>query len=54
MCLIAFAWKSHPDYSLIVVANRDSCCGNCPSQLLGSDPQQRGSDAAHTPIRTVG
>ena len=23
MCLIAFAWKAHPDYSLIVGANRD-------------------------------
>jgi uncharacterized protein with NRDE domain len=23
MCLIAFAWKTHPDYELIVAANRD-------------------------------
>jgi uncharacterized protein with NRDE domain len=23
MCLIAFAWKTHPDYPLIVAANRD-------------------------------
>ena len=23
MCLILFAWKSHPDYPLVVVANRD-------------------------------
>ena len=23
MCLIAFAWKAHPDYTLIVAANRD-------------------------------
>lgn len=23
MCLIAFAWRSHPDYPLIVAANRD-------------------------------
>ena len=23
MCLIAFAWKAHPDYPLIVAANRD-------------------------------
>jgi len=23
MCLILFAWKSHPDYSLVVAANRD-------------------------------
>ncbi len=23
MCLIAFAWNAHPDYSLIVAANRD-------------------------------
>jgi uncharacterized protein with NRDE domain len=23
MCLIAFAWKAHPDYSLVVAANRD-------------------------------
>lgn len=23
MCLIAVAWQSHPDYPLIVLANRD-------------------------------
>ncbi len=23
MCLILFAWKSHPDYPLVVAANRD-------------------------------
>ena len=23
MCLIAFAWKAHPDFSLVVAANRD-------------------------------
>jgi uncharacterized protein with NRDE domain len=23
MCLIAFAWKAHPEYSLVVAANRD-------------------------------
>lgn len=23
MCLIAFAWKAHPDYPLVLVANRD-------------------------------
>lgn len=23
MCLIAFAWKAHPDFPLIVAANRD-------------------------------
>lgn len=23
MCLILFAWNSHPDYSLVVAANRD-------------------------------
>lgn len=23
MCLIAFAWQAHPDYTLILAANRD-------------------------------
>ena len=31
MCLVVFAWKSHPDYKLIVAANRDEFHGR-PSQ----------------------
>lgn len=23
MCLVAFAWKAHPDYPLLISANRD-------------------------------
>ena len=31
MCLVVFAWKAHPDYKLIVAANRDEFHGR-PSQ----------------------
>ena len=27
MCLIVFAWQSHPDFPLIVAANRDEFLG---------------------------
>lgn len=34
MCLIAFAWQVHPDYPLVLVANRDEFHDR-PSAPLG-------------------
>ena len=53
MCLIAFAWQSHPDYPLIVAANRDEFLArpaspahwwtDAPGLLAGRDLQAGGS-----------
>lgn len=53
MCLIAFAWRSHPDYDLIVAANRDEYHDRpalkadwweeAPDVLAGKDVQAGGS-----------
>lgn len=53
MCLIAFAWRAHPRYELIVAANRDefhrrptAAAGfwpEAPQLLAGRDQQQGGS-----------
>ena len=47
MCLIAFAWRAHPDHPLIVAANRDeffarqtapaAFWGDAPDVLAGRD-----------------
>ncbi len=39
MCLVVFAWKSHPDYRLILAANRDEFHGR-PSQDADWWPDQ--------------
>lgn len=53
MCLIVFAWKSHPDYKLILAANRDEFHGrpaqeahwwpDLPDVLAGRDLQAGGT-----------
>lgn len=53
MCLILIAWRSHPDYPLVVAANRDefftrpsapaSFWANVPDILAGRDLQAGGS-----------
>lgn len=53
MCLIAFAWKAHPDYPLIVAANRDEWRArptepaawwtDAPSILAGRDLEAGGT-----------
>ncbi len=53
MCLIAFAWRHHPRYPLIVAANRDEChqrptapaafWPECPEILAGRDLLGRGT-----------
>ena len=53
MCLITFAWKAHPDYALIVAANRDERHGrpaapaawwkDHPQILAGRDLQASGT-----------
>ena len=49
MCLIVFAWQSHPDFPLIVAANRDEFLGrpaapahwwtDAPDLLAGREPE---------------
>lgn len=39
MCLVVFAWKSHPDYRLVLAANRDELHAR-PSQDAGWWPDQ--------------
>jgi uncharacterized protein with NRDE domain len=58
MCLIVFAWKAHPDYPLILVANRDELHArptkdmhwwpDVPGVLAGRDLQASGSWLAIT------
>ena len=58
MCLIVFAWKSHPDYKLILAANRDEFHGrpsqeahwwpDLPNILAGRDLQAGGTWLAAT------
>jgi uncharacterized protein with NRDE domain len=53
MCLIAFAWKAHADYRLIVAANRDEWLDrpaapagwwdDCPGMLAGRDLRAGGT-----------
>ena len=53
MCLIVFAWRSHPDYPLILAANRDefylrhtrpaAWWGNAVSVLAGHDEEAGGT-----------
>ncbi len=53
MCLVVFAWKSHPDYKLILAANRDEFHGrpsqeahwwpDLPDVLAGRDLQAGGT-----------
>lgn len=53
MCLLVFAWRSHPDYPLILVANRDefytrrtrpaSWWGQAVSLLAGHDEEAGGT-----------
>jgi uncharacterized protein with NRDE domain len=53
MCLIVFGWKAHPDYPLIVAANRDEFHGrpaaaaafwpDKPAILAGRDLEARGT-----------
>jgi len=53
MCLIVFAWKTHPDYPLIVAANRDEFHGrpaapatfwpDKPAILAGRDLEAKGT-----------
>lgn len=53
MCLVLFAWKSHPDFSLLVAANRDELHArparemhwwpDAPALLAGRDLQAGGS-----------
>lgn len=53
MCLIVFAWQSHPDFPLIVAANRDEFLGrpaapahwwtDAPDLLAGRDLEAGGS-----------
>lgn len=53
MCLIAFAYHAHPEYALIVAANRDefyvrptapaAFWADCPGVLAGRDLQQMGT-----------
>ena len=53
MCLVVFAWKSHPDYKLILAANRDEFHGrpsqeahwwpDLPEVLAGRDLQAGGT-----------
>lgn len=38
MCLIACAWRSHPRYPLVVIANRDEQHAR-PSAAAGFDPE---------------
>ena len=59
MCLIVFAWRSHPDYPLVLAANRDEYFGrptlpldyweDLPDVLGGRDLEKGGSwCATHT------
>jgi uncharacterized protein with NRDE domain len=58
MCLILFAWRAHPDYSLLVAANRDehhdrpaapaACWDDYPQICGGRDLLQGGSWMAVT------
>jgi uncharacterized protein with NRDE domain len=41
MCLIAFAWRSHPRYPLVLIANRDESHAR-PSAAAGFDPEAPG------------
>jgi uncharacterized protein with NRDE domain len=53
MCLLAFAWRSHPDYPLVLVANRDefyarrtrpaAWWGQAVSLLAGHDEEAGGT-----------
>src|SRR3954470_1237003 len=53
MCLIVFGWKAHPDYPLIVAANRDEFHGrpaaaaafwhDKPAILAGRDLEAKGT-----------
>ncbi|MBM3855412.1 MAG: NRDE family protein [Verrucomicrobia bacterium] len=38
MCLIAFAWRSHPRYPLVLIANRDELHAR-PAAAAGLDPE---------------
>ncbi|HKX59465.1 MAG TPA: NRDE family protein [Steroidobacteraceae bacterium] len=41
MCLIAFAWRSHPRYPLVLIANRDEFHAR-PAAAAGFDPEAAG------------
>ncbi len=41
MCLIAFAWRRHPRYPLVLIANRDELHAR-PSAAAGFDPEAPG------------
>jgi uncharacterized protein with NRDE domain len=41
MCLIAFAWQSHPRYPLVLIANRDEFHAR-PAAAAGFDPEDAG------------
>jgi len=43
MCLLVFAWKVHPDYPLILAANRDELWPDLPDVLAGRDQQAGGT-----------
>ncbi|MGZ8255889.1 MAG: NRDE family protein, partial [Burkholderiaceae bacterium] len=53
MCLLVFAWRSHPDYPLVLVGNRDefytrrtrpaSWWGHAVSLLAGHDEEAGGT-----------